>query len=392
MTTNCRIRSGTDRATSAPFPAGTDGAANAQVGINPAIFLENMRLRNTDVDPEHMENRKILVIAEYGWRNGGENSLLAVVAGLQHRGWKFVFACPGDSELSDYVRRINIDHVNWSVIGKNGSRMSQVEIRRQLAGLIAQQQPAIVHCNSLSTGRLAGPVAAALKIPSLGYLRDIIKLSRQAIADLDQLERIVAVSHATREFHVAQGLNPDHVQVIYNGVDLKQFSPRDGAGILKSELGIPEAARLILCIGQISLRKGTDTVIKAFLDLAKRFENLHLVLIGMRNSQKQESVEYENSCRRLGDDSLFAGQIHWLGRRTDVDRIFNEARLLLHGARQEPLGRVLLEASASGCPFVATNVGGTSEIVGDCHPDLTMCKVDSVEDMNRTAARLLADQ
>jgi len=35
---------------------------------------------------------------------------------------------------------------------------------------------------------------------------------------------------------------------------------------------------------------------------------------------------------------------------------------LLHGARQEPLGRVLLEAAASHVAVIATDVGGTSEI------------------------------
>ena len=36
--------------------------------------------------------------------------------------------------------------------------------------------------------------------------------------------------------------------------------------------------------------------------------------------------------------------------------------LLVHPARQEPLGRVLLEAAAIGLPIIATDVGGTREI------------------------------
>ena len=41
------------------------------------------------------------------------------------------------------------------------------------------------------------------------------------------------------------------------------------------------------------------------------------------------------------------------------------ADLLVHSAHQEPLGRVLLEAAASELPIVATNVGGTGEILQD---------------------------
>jgi glycosyltransferase involved in cell wall biosynthesis len=41
----------------------------------------------------------------------------------------------------------------------------------------------------------------------------------------------------------------------------------------------------------------------------------------------------------------------------------NEVDLLVHPAHQEPLGRVLLEAAASGLPMIATAVGGTEEIL-----------------------------
>jgi glycosyltransferase involved in cell wall biosynthesis len=57
-----------------------------------------------------------------------------------------------------------------------------------------------------------------------------------------------------------------------------------------------------------------------------------------------------------------SGRFHFLGVRGDMDRLLNELTLLIHPARQEPLGRVLLEAAACGLPIVATAVGGTAEI------------------------------
>jgi glycosyltransferase involved in cell wall biosynthesis len=51
-----------------------------------------------------------------------------------------------------------------------------------------------------------------------------------------------------------------------------------------------------------------------------------------------------------------------LGTCADVAPVLRECELLVHAARQEPLGRVLLEAAACGLAIVATNVGGTREI------------------------------
>jgi glycosyltransferase involved in cell wall biosynthesis len=56
-----------------------------------------------------------------------------------------------------------------------------------------------------------------------------------------------------------------------------------------------------------------------------------------------------------------ATSIFWASAATSND-LLNEFTLLVHPARQEPLGRVLLEAAAAGLPVVATDVGGTREI------------------------------
>ena len=50
--------------------------------------------------------------------------------------------------------------------------------------------------------------------------------------------------------------------------------------------------------------------------------------------------------------------VAWVSALIEITR-------LVHPAHQEPFGRVLLEAAACGVPVVATNVGGTSEIVVD---------------------------
>jgi glycosyltransferase involved in cell wall biosynthesis len=230
-----------------------------------------------------------------------------------------------------------------------------------LADVLRHRRPALLHANSLSMGRLSGPVAADVGLPSIAHLRDIIGLSAQAIGDLNCHRRLLAVSEATRDFHLSQGLDGEKTHVLYNGVDLDQFCPRPPTGYLHRELGLPADVQLVGNIGQLGLRKGQDVLLRAAGLIAERVPDSHFLIIGERNSDKDESRQFEQSLRDSACGAL-AGRVHFLGRRSDVPLLLNELTLLVHTARQEPLGRVLLEAAAVGRAVVATDVGGTREI------------------------------
>lgn len=329
---------------------------------------------------------RILVFAEYGWCNGGENSWLSVAEILKND-FEIFLACPDGTELASRANVVGIETIDWRLHRQDGVRKQQADIRDDILKIIHSLNPGLVHSNSLATSRLVCPVASNLSIPSIGHLRDIMKLSKKAIADINLATAIIAVSNATKTFHVKQGLSAECCRVIYNGVDLGRFKSGNSSGFLHRELLLNPESKLLLCVGQIGLRKGTDTVIEAYQTLAETFEDLALILVGMRNSEKEEAVEFEDHCRDLAKKTK---HVYWLGRRDDVPRIMNESTLLLHGARQEPLGRVLLESLASRLPFIATGVGGTGEIVADNqHQDLCLCSIDQPILMAQKAAFLL---
>ncbi|MCH2180390.1 MAG: glycosyltransferase family 4 protein [Mariniblastus sp.] len=331
-------------------------------------------------------SRRVLLLGEYGWRNGGENSFLAIAPSLIQQGFEFVAAVPAGTEFSTALAELGCDLVDLQLFHRD-QRKSQEQIRIDLDQLVRSVQPDLVHCNSLSTSRLAGPVTRAANVPSVGYLRDILRLSAKAIQDISEMDQLVAVSRATRDYHVAAGIPAGKVEVIYNGVDLEQFAPRSGTGSLQAERGIPTGDRIILCVGQIGIRKGTEIVLDSFSRLAAKDPSLQLFLAGDRHSKKQEAIEYEKQLKATSASSSCSSRIHWLGRIDGIPNLMNEAVLLLHAAHQEPLGRVLLEAAASGLPFVATRVGGTPEIVEGTGIELV--PAGDTAEMCRVAQRIL---
>ena len=256
---------------------------------------------------------------------------------------------PPDSLLSAALIEWGVKVLPLVTIDAQGRRLAQTDVRQQIKSAIATVQPDLVHANSLAMGRLAGPVTAAARIPSIAHIRDIVGLSAQAITDLNEQTRLLAVSHATRDFHIAQGIAKETIFTLYNGVDLDRFSPRPAHGWLHAELGLAPHAVLLGTIGQIVLRKGHDVLAEAASLVAERMPDVHFVIVGNRYSQKLEAREHEAAVRRRFAEEALAGRGHFLEFRTDVPELLNELTLLVHPARQEPLGQCCSKRQPRAC-------------------------------------------
>lgn len=304
---------------------------------------------------------RVLVLCEYPTLNGGERSLLAAVPALATAGFEICVACPPMGPLSASAASAGAVAVDWDPSAQSGAN-SLDDRRRHLQGVLRRVKADLLHANSTSMSRLSGPVAQALRLTSLGHLREMVGLSAAAIADLHGHASLLAVSHATRTFHIAQGLEASRVQVLYNGVSLEEFRPRPATGWLHSQLGIPPGSPLVGTIGQLVQRKGVDLFLMAAGQLTGEYGSAHFIVAGERFSVKPEAAEYERHLHELANASGLKGRVHFLGNVESVPSLLAELTLLVHPARQEPLGRVLLEAAACGVPIVATHVGGTEEV------------------------------
>ncbi|MCX7427006.1 MAG: glycosyltransferase family 4 protein [Planctomycetia bacterium] len=330
-------------------------------------------------------DRRLLILCEHPTLLGGENSMLSTIEGVRREGFAVTIMAPPEGPLAEACAARDLALLPFRSCDFDGKRLAQSRRREYLASQIAQFRPDLLHANSLAMARLVGPVAAALDVSCLGHLRDIVKLSARAVRDLNANTRLVAVSEAARRFHVASGVSAEKTHVLYNGVDLERFQPRPASGYLHRELGLPPETRLVGVIGQIGLRKGQDVLARAARLLADRLPELHYLIVGRRWSQKDESRRFEADLRAAAD--AMPGRFHFLGARADVDRLLNELAMLVHPARQEPLGRVLLEAAASGVAIVATDVGGTPEIFP---PSLSAARLVGPDDIEVLAEAILA--
>lgn len=122
-------------------------------------------------------------------------------------------------------------------------------------------------------------------------------------------------------------------------------------------LGIDAAARVILALGSGYHTKGLDRTLRAFARLPPQLAgSSRLLVVG-----QGEEWRY----RRLAGWLGIAARTRFLGAREDVPGLLAASDLLLHPARREATGMVLLEAASAGLPVLASSACGYASLVAE---------------------------
>lgn len=185
------------------------------------------------------------------------------------------------------------------------------------------------------------------------YHRVLLALERRVF---ERTPRIVAIAHAgKREIETLYAVCPDRVTVIYNGVDLERFHPRNRElrrAAARAEAGLPAEAWTAIFVGSGFERKGLATAIEALALLNNRGSRLAVAGRG-------DAARYRALADRLG----VGERVTWLRPRPDLERWYAAADACVLPSRYEPFGNVHLEALAAGLPVVASAKAGGSELI-----------------------------
>jgi len=142
--------------------------------------------------------------------------------------------------------------------------------------------------------------------------------------------------------------------LIPNGVNLKEFSPKG-----KKFNEFLDGKINLLFVGRIEERKGLIFLLKAFEILKRKYQNLRLVVVGEGLERKNcEDFVKEKDLK----DVVFLGEL----KGNDLFKIYRTADIFCAPSIfGESFGLVILEAMASGLPFVAfANEGYKSWLKG----------------------------
>jgi glycosyltransferase involved in cell wall biosynthesis len=170
------------------------------------------------------------------------------------------------------------------------------------------------------------------------------------------VDRFICISAVIAEQLRARGVPQDRLQVIHSAVDP---APHAAAAVqraaARAEFGIAPDQTAVCCVGAVEKLKGSDVMLRAWLDLSRSGFNGKLLMIG--------EGALLGELKSFAAANGLAGSVIFTGFRNDVPRLMAACDALALPTLSEGLGTVLLDGLLAGCVPVASEVGGVGEVV-----------------------------
>ena len=283
------------------------------------------------------------------WR-GGQNQVLLTAEGMAARGHDVLVACRKGGVLEQRARDAGLA-VRPLALRGDLSPAAILALRRTLRDF----RPDVVQLHdphAVSAGLFAGR-GGARRIATRRvdfHLRRALSRHKYAACD-----RVIAVSRAIATILKEDGLQPERIRLVYEGVRSRE--PQPGGMEALAALGIPKGAPVIGNVAALTDHKDHATLLEAAALVKHTVPEARLLIVG--DGELRQTLE--NRARELG----VADHVVFAGFRSDLDALIPAFAVFCLSSHKEGLGTSLLDAMNFGRPIVATAAGGIPEAIED---------------------------
>jgi glycosyltransferase involved in cell wall biosynthesis len=237
-------------------------------------------------------------------------------------------------------------------------------IWKALRALVREKQIDIVHAHEYKTDVLTYLLSKVEPIIALSTAHGwtghssreawvYYPLDKRVLA---RYPRVVAVSNDIRRTLIRHGARPERVTKVLNGIDHRKFHrDRSREADARRALGVAPDEITIGAVGRLEPQKRFDLLIDAIDRLRTKDPRIKLLIAG--DGSLKEALS-----KQLADRALQAHAI-LLGHRTDVADLHHAFDIFAQSSDYEGTPNSVLEAMAFETPVVATDAGGTSDVL-----------------------------
>lgn len=239
----------------------------------------------------------------------------------------------------------------------------------RLSRLMTEKQIAVLDVHLPYSGLIGRLAARRAKTPVVVYTEHVLSVQRRLerarflsfisnVATYPMNDLIVAVSRDTLRDVERFNWSRTPTRLIYNGIPLEDFDVESDRGIgWRAQVGIGPEKTVIGHIAKMVSKKDQRTLLDAVRKVVDDHPEVVLVVVG--EGDLRDELEAYTAELGLTDQVVFTGFID------DPRAALAGFDLFALSSLHEGLPTVVIEAMASGVPVVATDVGGTGEIVTD---------------------------
>lgn len=323
---------------------------------------------------------KVLYYNHTGQVSGAERVLLMILSRLDRSRFEPVVACPAEGRLIGMVSELGIRTIGleqlearftWRVSQLFRYLASFARVIRNARSLIIDEQPDVIHANSIRAGLVMSAASYGLATRVIWHAHDILprhplSIAIRFFACASGRNSILAVSQAAagrfRGFLIRWFARRVPIRVIHNAVDVERFQPNsESRRETRQALGLTEKDKVVGIVGHLTPAKGQLELIEAFAAISREIPDAVLLVIGEALFNRND--DYLKSLRRAASLCASADRVCFLGTRDDVPALMRGLDLLVVNSHTEAFALTVLEGLASGTAIVATAVDGTPEMI-----------------------------
>lgn len=295
---------------------------------------------------------KICFIVGTLGRGGAEKQLVYMLRALKENAIAARVLCLTRGEdHEDDIRSLGVP-VEW--VGESENRVARL---LKIVSSLRKDPADIVQSSHFYTNIYAGLAGKALRIPSIGAVRNNLTSEIQIHGFLGRWQVVlpsflIINSALAHKRAIEQGIPFNKTGFVRNVVETEspesEKDPKIGSNLT------------LLFVGRLGDQKRPERFVRLAENLSEKFpeHNLKFRIVG-DGEQKSELVKQAEAA------GLLPGKLEFLGVRKNMDEVYRQADILVSTSDFEGSPNVVLEAMAYGLPVIATNVGGTPEILDD---------------------------
>ncbi|MCC6493240.1 MAG: glycosyltransferase [Pirellulales bacterium] len=321
---------------------------------------------------------KALVIRSVDGAGGGAEKIILRTAGHADRERLQLTICAiyrrGDCRF-DFVERGQ--KVGARVIPVLQRSLWDGEVQRSLNAIVKNGDFDLVHGHDYKANFYALRIAKRHGLPAVstahGWTGHLWREQRVYYPVDKRLLRkfhaVICVSSDIRNELLRAGAPPLRLRTVLNGINAQKYQRNDETrGAVRRELGFGPQAIVIGAVGRVEPQKRFDLLIEAFARLARHSSELQLLIVGAGSLLEPLRAEV----RRRGLEQ----RCRLVGQRADMLRLYQAFDMYVQSSDYEGTPTVLVEAMAMRIPIVATDAGGTTELVRPGEHGLIVPKQD----------------